>query len=677
MNRASLRLSPAVLAFGTAALLALLFAVWTDHVWEDYYITYRSSKNLALGHGLVYNLGDRLHTFTSPLGVLLPALASLLTGNTSDTAALWIFRAMSITAFAGGSALLVGLARRLAYPTAAVVFLAALLLLDAKTIDFAINGMETGFMVLFLGYALWAHLTPGPRQWTHLGAAWAGLMWTRPDSFIYISLVAAGIWICNNPTRTGGNRRELLGLFLRAGLLTVALYGPWLLWAKWYYGTPIPHTIVAKAAQAGDQALPRVLHGFWRLPWLIWRGETAVEGSFLPAYHVLGPWPAWMLVWGRVLGTLASIAWLLPGVRHETRVASLGFYGGMVYLSFVPYFPFPWYFPAPAWLGYFALAGIAAQLWSASGAFWRPVLRSLATAGAALAVLGSLWLTLGIARQVRAQQIYIENGNRRLIGEWLHAHAQPGDSVFLEPLGYIGFFSGLKTYDWPGMSSRELVAAKLIVGTNWGDLIRYLQPTWLVLRPDGVGDLPFLSPVLNASNYELVKEFDRLADVQRLDVPGRKLLEFDARFRLYHLKSPTRHDTEGLEIACPFPTSIRAIDGQRVRLVHAPGSMVVDVPSGMRTAAGRFGFPPEAYADDPVTDGASFKIYWTDGVRRVELFQRHLAPATVPADRSLQSYALTLPFPTPGARARLTFETENAGNSTKDWTCWSAPEFRP
>lgn len=70
--------------FGLAFVAAFMWACFTGHVWEDYYITYRSSKNLATGHGLVFNHGERLHTFTSPLGVLLPAAASLLTGNSSD-----------------------------------------------------------------------------------------------------------------------------------------------------------------------------------------------------------------------------------------------------------------------------------------------------------------------------------------------------------------------------------------------------------------------------------------------------------------------------------------------------------------------------------------------------------------------------------------------------------------
>ena len=95
------RISPAKAAFWAAFTIAMVFALYTQHAWEDYWITFRTSKNLATGHGLVFNVGDRLHTFTSPLGVLLPALASLLTANSSDPAALWIFRLMGATALGG------------------------------------------------------------------------------------------------------------------------------------------------------------------------------------------------------------------------------------------------------------------------------------------------------------------------------------------------------------------------------------------------------------------------------------------------------------------------------------------------------------------------------------------------------------------------------------------------
>ena len=48
--------------------------------------------------------------------------------------------------------------------------------------------------------------------------------------------------------------------------------------------------------------------------------------------------------------------------------------------------------------------------------------------GAALLLGGSAWLTWETAREFRAQQRHIEEGTRRRIGEWLHAHAAPGDT---------------------------------------------------------------------------------------------------------------------------------------------------------------------------------------------------------------------------------------------------------
>src|ERR1700712_3330783 len=89
-----------LLVFFSIVAITLLYAGYTDHRWEDWYITYRASKNLATGHGLTFTVGERVYSYTSPLGVLLPAAASLLTGNSSDAAALWIFRVFGAVALA-------------------------------------------------------------------------------------------------------------------------------------------------------------------------------------------------------------------------------------------------------------------------------------------------------------------------------------------------------------------------------------------------------------------------------------------------------------------------------------------------------------------------------------------------------------------------------------------------
>jgi len=177
------------LIFFLTCAVPLAFAVYTQHAWEDYYITFRTSRNLATGHGLVFNVGDNLHTFTSPLGVLLLALTSLLTGNGSAVAALWLFRALCIAAFGLAAALLFATTTRLRCPTLAAIALVCLLATDAKSVDFTINGMETAFLLLGFAYAFWAMFGASTQAWLHLGMAWGCLMWTRPDSFIYIGLV--------------------------------------------------------------------------------------------------------------------------------------------------------------------------------------------------------------------------------------------------------------------------------------------------------------------------------------------------------------------------------------------------------------------------------------------------------------------------------------------------------
>ena len=68
----------------------------------------------------------------------------------------------------------------------------ALIGLDAKIVDFSINGMETGLLIFFLALAIHGLVVTGPRQMLRLGGGWAGLMWTRPDSCVYIAIMGIG-----------------------------------------------------------------------------------------------------------------------------------------------------------------------------------------------------------------------------------------------------------------------------------------------------------------------------------------------------------------------------------------------------------------------------------------------------------------------------------------------------
>lgn len=660
-------------------VLATLFALYTQHAWEDYYITFRSSQNLATGHGLVYNWGDRLHTFTSPIGVLLPALAYLLTGNSSAAGALWIFRAMSILALAGAVVVLLRLAGRRGALLAGG-FLVACLLTESKTLDFTINGMETAFMLLFLAFTLHAHLVGGPRQFWRLGAAWGGLMWTRPDGCVYIALLALAFFLFHDPSSTGGSRRQLFKLYLRAALVCTVIYLPWFVWAWWYYGSPIPHTIIAKSGLSPTHTLGGLLHAAVTLPVKLWKDSTALEAFYLPSYFIMGGWPAAVREIGRGAALLASLLWVLPGLRKEARAASFACYGLAVYLTYFTYFPFPWYLPPPAFLGFVALALAAGQVWTSCQrvrlARWRrPLLMTLGGLGV-LFIAGQAWVTVEAARELRAQENLIENHGRRVIGEWLHDHAQPRDTVFMEPLGYIGYFSGLKTYDWPGMSSREMVAARRIVGSDWHLLIRYLQPNWLVLRPTEINRINQVDMTLLSHDYQPVRTFDNRAAVAQADIYGKPYLAFDSVFTVYRREHPTLSFIGAYPVLSDFPTSPRWMDGVKLHFAHAPGLIIIPIPPGVTKAELHFAFGPGADLPPNQTDGATFVAEMHDpGQPKQSLYLRHVNPVGSQEERAVHQTTVSLPA-NRSNRAALWLITRPGGTTDKDWTFWSLPEFQ-
>jgi hypothetical protein len=669
-----------VTVFVAAFVVAVLFAIFTQHVWEDYYITYRASKNLATGHGLVFNHGDRLHTFTSPLGVLLPALASLLTLNKSDAVALWIFRLMSAGAFAGAATLLFATLRRWQSGLAGAALGCALLALDAKSLDFTINGMETGFLLLFIAWTLWAQFGDCSRRWLWLGLGWAGLMWTRPDGFLYIGLLGVGGWLFNDVARTGLTRGGWLKTFLLAGLVCTAAYLPWFLFSWAYYGTPIPHTITAKSSVAAHHTLSGAFEMLYKLPVRIWAQDTSVPAAFLPSYYMIGGWAKFLPAVGKTLGTVAAFAWLIPFLRSPTRTASFAFFGLHVYLSYYPYFPFPWYLPGTAILGYVVIAGIFGQLIDRAA---QPAAepRGFVAIGAKYAtwfvagilVIGSASLTVAVARQVAAQQTWVEDGNRRKIGEWLHEHAEPKDTVFLEPLGYIGYFSNLKTYDFPGMSSREMVDSIQHNGPDWALLIDLLEPTWVVLRPNEVIRVNQANPDLLTTSYRLEREFDVRDAITKLSVPGRAYLEFDSKFSLFRRFRTQRFTVDAREVDTPYPPVATMVGTLGMRIFHAPSKIVLPVPPNAREFAVSYGLPETAYNAEPKTDGVTFEIKWIDGAHTEVLLSRRLNPALDPSHRGAQFFTFALP--SPRGDARLVLNTATGPMADRDLSSWSVPEF--
>ncbi|MEW6306601.1 MAG: hypothetical protein AB1705_24310 [Verrucomicrobiota bacterium] len=531
------------IVFGAVAGWAMLFALFTNHTWEDYFITYRASKNLATGHGLVFTPGEKLHTFTSPIGVLLPALLNVATGDSSDALVLWLFRLAGAAALGGAAALLLTVARRAGLNGWAQWLLVGMFGLDPKIVGFSINGMETPFVLLFLALTIEAWTGPRERCVVKLGLAWAGLMWTRPDSFLYIGALAAGWWLFGVTGPAAGNRRDMLPLFLKAGLVTTGVYLPWMLWAHWYYGSAIPHTVVAKALGKPPLALLEFLQGVALFPLrALTIGNTTVDNTFQPAYVWYEGWHYSVMTWARWLAMPCALYWLLPFARPHGRAASFTFFTGHLFLTDIARLSYPWYLPVLELLGLWVLADLCQQGFSlargflaANAARQRQVLAVLRVAIVA-ALAAQVLLALSVAWQLRHQQRLVEEGVRKELGLWLAQHAaSPRDTVFLESLGYIGFYSQLKMYDFPGLASREVVAARArLRSDNWTRLIRELKPDWVVLRGYEVANLAGADPGLLTREYREVKRFDATPQIEAIRwLPGRGYLLIDATFVVF------------------------------------------------------------------------------------------------------------------------------------------------
>jgi hypothetical protein len=527
---------------GLSVAIPLYFTFSTQLVWEDFLITYRFSENLARGQGLVYFPGEHVYGFTSPLNILLPALFAWVTGATEFGLPLWLFRCVSLAGLAFACVAIMSLLTRepataasraarfvgLLFPLVAV--------LEIKTTAFAMSGQETGLVLGFLAPAFALACLGWSAHWALGGLLWAGLMYSRPDAFVYIGAIMIAAFGFSSDSR-----RTLGVAFLKSGLICALAYLPWLLFTWIYYGSPIPHTVIAKF---GLEACDTTTFGLLApVAAAIRKVPDVLCWTLAPIYDVLGAgpdtWPRWMHDGALGLELLAILYWLIPTADRVGRMASLFscfLLGYLLYENVIGQYA-PWYFPPLAFMSLVTIVSAIATLTRWIGS-------RLPAYGLGLLLLSGLlgFLTFNFSmslRPLRFKQEVIEWDHRRLIGRWLKEQVAPGETVFLEPLGYIGYFSRCKMLDWPGLVSPEVVRVRKALdrksGYTWLEVAEALKPSWIVARraeAEAMNDRDFF-----VKNYELKKVFDASDRITAAGpVPGMRMVYAECVFSVFHLK---------------------------------------------------------------------------------------------------------------------------------------------
>ncbi len=219
-------------------LLGAAYSVFAETV-DDPYITFRYAANLLAGHGPVFNIGERVEGYTSPLHLLLSAILLLIAPSVDI-----LFKAKCASLlFAGVMLAQTGmLARRSGLGGWGALLAQALVALNINFALAGVNALETTlYGSVLLGGLLVFHREIRRGRGILSGLLFFGATLARPEA----ALVTAALLI----VRLLWMRRERLPLRFAAGWLLLFLVPVALLEiGRWsYYGQLVPNTYFAKA----------------------------------------------------------------------------------------------------------------------------------------------------------------------------------------------------------------------------------------------------------------------------------------------------------------------------------------------------------------------------------------------------------------------------------------------
>lgn len=414
---------------------------------EDAFITFRYAQQLAHGNGFVHNTGERVYGTTTPLFTVLMAIWHLISQNVLIGA--W---SLNVTSVAGGLVFLWFGLRQAEISRVSRLFVLGSLLAASKFWSLDVTGMETSMVIFLMSASLYALL----KERMILTGIIAGLLlWTRIDTALWV--LALLIITLQRDWRDS----------LRIGAVALCTYLPWMLFASLYFGSPIPHTIIAKL-----YAYPR-----FSLATLFQDIRTSlilVSPLAVPSGMELPPLLASMAI-------IIVAAWHLFKDRGSQLMRLLGIFAGMeaVRLLISHSMIFTRYFAPLLWaiLILFGLGLGAIYTSYVSGNRGRQAL----FIGMVVAVLlYDLALGLGRVEELRYGQASRNEGSLKQIGLWLNQNSPVGSTVLLEPLGYIGYYADRRMLDVVGLVTPQVVEMKKR-GLN--DVYLYLadlQPDYVV-----------------------------------------------------------------------------------------------------------------------------------------------------------------------------------------------------
>ncbi|HUE01617.1 MAG TPA: hypothetical protein VMR62_18750 [Bryobacteraceae bacterium] len=483
-------------------LLAASAAVWVTYIhlrcavlpYDDSFIFYRFVDNFVAGKGLIYNLGERAWGYSTVtyifwLSAWRYLLPSVPLPDIAVRANALPFAAVCLAAYF--------LVLRYTSKYTAALAAAALIMFNAALLGISTGGMET---FLFMALALFSLLAAAWRKPLTAGFLAGLAVLTRIEGLVLLPIL---LIVIRKPWKAG----------FKMTVAMVSLPLAWLAFAHPFYGTYLPHSIIAKARPLYTLA---PMNAYSRI--------IGYLGEFFSAPGSIGAVSVLLFL---IACTIACFESRLLRDRGAWAVPML-FWGVFAAYSYGNPLLFEWYYP-PLFITALvtAVLGVTAtfQVMSEHPGSRRPLL--FRTIG----VFCAIWITAATIHGWTAPpksyspnwsvfRIDSEPGRLRCkaykeAALWLNRVRGPHETVMAPEIGALGYYMKGNLIDACGLVSPEAIRylpapAHERLGGEYGSIplafVRDVQPDFIVTMPafasKNVLDAPWAK-----STYHIIQDF--------------------------------------------------------------------------------------------------------------------------------------------------------------------------
>ena len=264
----------------------ILFIVKAQALWftqDDAYISYRYAQNALNGHGLVFNIGERVEGYTNFFWVLLLVLGGRL-GFDFDLVAKVLGQGAGLGIILLAAVWVRAAWQRLGWGDGPVAGGATALLisLNGSFVYWAVSGLETVWFAFFVGLGIWFWVN---RSWLSVPALAIAAL-TRPEGvFIWGLLILAELVL--------GDGLRSAGIMALAAILLLAPFGAFKLA---YYHSLFPNPFYAKTGFSWEYVSSGLEYTWLYLQQYGWYGVVLIP-TVLSVFALRGRWRVVPLLW--------------------------------------------------------------------------------------------------------------------------------------------------------------------------------------------------------------------------------------------------------------------------------------------------------------------------------------------------------------------------------------------